>query len=146
VEQARQANRSFPLVTVLKACPEIIAYGPGGTIRSWRDLMVAAVTVRRMLCVDPSAYQDACQVFGPENAATLVACILQRAGHISSAGGYLRDLTGKARRGEFSLGPMLLALLRRRRGGAENVVIDGRDACREVGVGAKPVAGTKVKI
>ncbi|NKL39392.1 hypothetical protein GFL49_38460, partial [Rhizobium leguminosarum bv. viciae] len=28
------------------------------------------------------------------------------------AGGYLRDLTAKARRGEFSLGPMLFALLR----------------------------------
>lgn len=41
-----------------------------------------------------------------------MACILERAGHINSAGGYLRDLTAKARQGKFSLGPMLMALLR----------------------------------
>jgi replication initiation protein RepC len=41
-----------------------------------------------------------------------MACILERAGHINSAGGYLRNLTDKARRGEFSLGPVLMALLR----------------------------------
>lgn len=38
--------------------------------------------------------------------------ILERAGHINSAGVYLRDLTLKARRGEFSLGPTLMALMR----------------------------------
>ncbi len=41
-----------------------------------------------------------------------IACILERAGHIHSAGGYLRDLTAKAGRGEFSLGPVIMALLR----------------------------------
>ncbi|WP_208246447.1 replication initiation protein RepC (plasmid) [Rhizobium sp. T1470] len=30
----------------------------------------------------------------------------------NSAGGYLRDLTTKARRGDFSVGPMLTALAR----------------------------------
>jgi replication initiation protein RepC len=49
---------------------------------------------------------------GPENAATAMACILERGGHINSAGGYLRDLTRKSARGEFSLGPMLMALLK----------------------------------
>ena len=49
---------------------------------------------------------------GPDNAATAMACILERGGHINSAGGYLRDLTRKAVKGEFSLGPMLMALLR----------------------------------
>lgn len=104
--------KAFPLVMVLRACPEIVMYGPGGNIESWRDLMVAAVVVRSMLGVSPSAYQDACEVMGPENAAATMAAILERTGHISSAGGYLRDLTGRARRGEFSLGPVLMALLR----------------------------------
>ncbi|AHK46440.1 replication protein RepC [Ensifer adhaerens OV14] len=45
-------------------------------------------------------------------AAATMACILERAGHINSAGGYLRNLTDKARRGLFSLGPVLMALLR----------------------------------
>jgi len=104
--------RAFPLGMVLKACPEINDYGPGGAVGSWRDLMSAAVVVRSMLGVSPSAYQDACEVMGQQNAAVAVACILERAGHINNAGGYLRDLTRKAERGEFSLGPMLMALMR----------------------------------
>lgn len=104
--------RTFPLGMVMRACPQISDYGPGGGIGSWRDLMAAAVVVRSMLGVSPSAYQEACEVMGPENAATIIACILEKAGHINSAGGYLRDLTRRAQKGEFSLGPVLMALLR----------------------------------
>lgn len=105
-------EKPFPLGMVLSACREISDYGPGGTISSWRDLMGAAVVVRSMLGVSPSAYEEACTVFGPETAATIIACILERARHINSAGGYLRDLTSRAERGEFSLGPMLMAQIR----------------------------------
>ncbi|KKA10837.1 replication initiation protein RepC [Sinorhizobium meliloti] len=108
----REPIKAFPLGTVLKACPDIADYGPGGAVESWRDLMQAAVVVRSMLGVSPSAYQDACEVMGAENAAVVIACILERAGHVNSPGGYLRNLTAKARQGEFSLGPMLMALLR----------------------------------
>ena len=104
--------KNFPIGMVLRACPEIAMYGPGGTIGSWRDLMGAAVVVRSMLGGSPSAYQEACEVMGPDNAATAIACILERGGHINSPGGYLRDLTRRAAKGEFSLGPMLMALLR----------------------------------
>ncbi len=104
--------KAFPLGVVLKACPQITGYGPGGAIGSWRDLMSAAVVVRSMLGVSPSAYQDACEIMGPENAAATIACILERAEQINSAGGYLRNLTAKAGRGEFSLGPVVMALLR----------------------------------
>ncbi|MBD9524679.1 replication initiation protein RepC [Ensifer sp. ENS02] len=102
----------FPLSMVLRACPEIVPFGHGGSISSWREMMMAAVTVRSMLGVSPSAYEEACEVMGQAGAAIAVACIYERAGQINSAGGYLRDLTAKARRGEFSLGPMLFALLR----------------------------------
>ncbi len=104
--------KAFPLGMVLKACPQVIDYGPGGAIGGWRDLMQAAVVVRSMLGISASAYQEACEVMGAENAAVAVAGILERAGHINSAGGYLRDLTRRARRGEFSLGPMIMALMR----------------------------------
>lgn len=104
--------KPFPLGLVLKACPQISDYGPERAITHWRDLMAAAVVVRSTLGVSPSAYQEACETMGPENAAVAMACILERAGHIHSAGGYLRDLTRKAARGEFSLGPMLMALMR----------------------------------
>lgn len=104
--------RAFPLGLVLKACPTIADYGPGGRISSWRDLMSAAVVVRSTLGVSPSAYQDACDAMGPENAAVAIAGILERANFINSAGGYLRDLTRRTERGEFSLGPMIMALLK----------------------------------
>ncbi|MCA1371571.1 replication initiation protein RepC [Bradyrhizobium sp. BRP14] len=104
--------KAFPLSMVLRACPQIADYAPGSRIDHWRELMSAAVVVRSMLKVSPSAYQEACEVMGDQNAAVAIACILERAGHINSAGGYLRDLTRKAARGEFGLGPMLMAAMR----------------------------------
>ncbi|MGO8088780.1 plasmid replication protein RepC [Rhizobium leguminosarum] len=104
--------KSFPLGLVLQACPSILDYGPGGSIGNWRDLLSAAVVVRSMLGVSPSAYEEACSGMGPENAATVIACILERGGHINSPGGYLRDLTRRTERGEFAIGPMLMALVR----------------------------------
>ena len=104
--------KAFPLGMVLRACPQISDYAVGGTISHWRELMAAAVVVRTTLGVSPSAYQDACEIMGPENAAVAMACVLERAGHITSPGGYLRDLTRRSEEGKFSLGPMLMALLR----------------------------------
>lgn len=104
--------KAFPLGMVLRACPQIADYGPGGRIENWRELMKAAVVVRSMLGVSPSAYEEACSAMGPENAAVAMACILERSNFITSAGGYLRDLTRRSERGEFSLGPMLMALMR----------------------------------
>ncbi len=104
--------KAFPLGLVLRACPQISDYAIGGTVSHWRELMAAAVVVRSMLGVSPSAYQDACEIMGPENAAVAMACVLERAGHITSPGGYLRDLTRRSEKGEFSLRPMLMALLR----------------------------------
>jgi len=112
IRPTKEPIKAFPLGMVLQACPGIRDYGPSGNVESWRDLMSAAVVVRSMLGVSPSAYQDACETLGPQNAAAVIACILERAGHIENAGGYLRNLTRKAACGEFSLGPMLMALLR----------------------------------
>lgn len=117
-ERIAEPLKAYPLPLVLRACPQISDYTMGGRIESWRELMSAAVVVRSMLGVSPSAYQEACEVMGPENAAIAIACILERAEHIQSAGGYLRDLTRKAARGEFGLGPMLMAALRAN-GGSE---------------------------
>lgn len=104
--------KSFPLGMVLRACPQIVDYGPAGGISHWRELMTAAVVVRSMLGVSPSAYEEACDAMGAENAAVAIACILERSNFINSAGGYLRDLSKRTERGEFSLGPMLMALLK----------------------------------
>ncbi|WP_184707344.1 plasmid replication protein RepC [Rhizobium lusitanum] len=109
--------KAFPLELVLRACPQIISYGSGQGIRRWRELVEASIIVRSMLGITASTYQSACDTMGTENAATIVACILERSEQINSPGAYLRDLTTRTRRGEFSLGPMITALLRQRGGG-----------------------------
>lgn len=63
---------------VLQACPEIRDYGPNGAVVSWRDLLSAADVVRSMLGVSPSAYEEACGILGAENAAAVMACILEK--------------------------------------------------------------------
>lgn len=103
--------RGYPIGLVLRACPEIADYAASG-IGNWRELMITAAQVRGYLGVSPSAYEEACHVMGQEVAAIVIACILQRAQHINSAGGYLRVLTEKARAGAFSVGPMLMAALK----------------------------------
>lgn len=102
----------FPLGMILKACPDIGMYHRGG-ISTWKDLIAAADLVRGMLGISPSAWKDACQAMGDTDAAVTIAGILQRAEEIRSAGGYLRGLTIKATTGQFSTGPMIMALMRR---------------------------------
>jgi len=57
-EGRREPLKAFPLGMVLQAWPEITMYGPDGSVSNRRDLMAAAVVVRSMLGVSPSAYQD----------------------------------------------------------------------------------------
>jgi replication initiation protein RepC len=104
----------FPLGMVLDLCPDIADYARGG-IAKWSDFVATAALVCALLGVSPSAWEEAVEVMGERKAATAVAAILQRADAISSAGGYLRDLTRKAQAGQFSVGPMLRALFGRRK-------------------------------
>jgi replication initiation protein RepC len=104
--------RTYPLGMVLDACPDILDYAKGGEITSWRDLAVAAAVVRSALGVSPDAWAQALEVLGEHDASIVIAAMLQRGDEIKSAGGYLRALTAKAGAGEFSLGPVLMALLR----------------------------------
>ena len=106
-------NRDYPLGMVLEACPDIVDYAKGG-ISNWRDLLIVAAVVRSMLGISPSAWEAAQSVMGELPAAIVVAAILQRGAAITSAGGYLRELTRKAEAGEFTLGPMLMALMAKR--------------------------------
>ena len=112
-KQPEPAERAYPLGMVLSACPDIIDYAKGG-ISHWRDLLAAAAVVRSMLGISPSAWEEAQSVMGGIQAAIVIACLLQRSATISSAGGYLRELTRKAGVGEFSLGPILMAQINAR--------------------------------
>ena len=102
---------------VLEACPDILDFASGG-ISSWRDLATTAAVVRSAIGVSPDAWAQALEVLGEHDASIVIAAILQRGEEIKSAGGYLRVLTAKARAGEFSLGPVLMALLRGKAGKA----------------------------
>jgi replication initiation protein RepC len=108
---SRMPEGAFPLGMVLDACPDIVDYAKTG-IANWRDFeAAAAAVVRPMLGISPSAWEEAQAVMGERQAAIVVAAILQRGAAINSGGAYLRGLTRKAEAHEFSLGPMLMALI-----------------------------------
>ncbi len=109
-EPKQEREGSYPLGMVLEACPDIVDYAKG-RISNWRDLLATAAVARSALGISPSAWEEAQTILGETQAAVVVACILQRGAAINSAGGYLRSLTRKAEAGEFSLGPMLMALI-----------------------------------
>ena len=102
----------MPLPLVVNVCREIGSYADG-PIRHWHELVRAADLVRPMMGISPSAWDDARRHMGPEDAAVVLAAMLERFSDIRSPGGYLRSLTQKAAEGVFSTGPMVMALLRR---------------------------------
>lgn len=103
---------NLPLEMILAACMEIQTY-TDDPIRNWHDLIKAADFVGPMMGLSQSAWNDAQLNMGSEEAAVVVACILERFQDIRSPGGYLRHLSAKAALGEFSCGPMVMALVRR---------------------------------
>lgn len=105
-------SEGFDLQTIVKACPEISLYGPNGTVRSWQDLQQAGNVVRNMLSISQSAYDEAEKTMGTHTVIAIIACILEKSATIQSPGGYLRTLTEKALSQQFSIKPMLMALLR----------------------------------
>ena len=106
------ARPHVALDTVLRACPDIGHYLPGGTVSSWRDLVSVSVILGSMLRISASAFQDACRTMGAENAAIAIACIYERGGAINSAGAYLRILSKKATLRQFTVVPMVASLLK----------------------------------
>jgi replication initiation protein RepC len=121
-EQHRERSKvveqlGFPLSSVLSACPDIADYHQG-EIRDWRTFVATAGVIRPMLGISPSAWNEACEVMGAQRAAIVLAAILQRSEAIKSAGGYLRNLTQRAAVNEFSIAPMLFALMKPKASGA----------------------------
>ncbi|MEO6012382.1 MAG: plasmid replication protein RepC [Devosia sp.] len=106
-------RRHLPLGIVLDACPNMgwMLKGGGG-IRSWRDFLAAAEVARSILGISPSAWEEAQIAMGEQQAAITLAAIHQRQDQIKSPGGYLRNLTERAKEGKFSTWPMIMALLR----------------------------------
>ncbi len=103
---------NIPIAMVLAVCAEIYTYAPDG-LRHWHQLVRAAEIVRPMMGISLSAWHEAVVAMGVEEAAVVVVVMLERFSEIKSPGGYLRHLTRKAQTGEFSCGPMVMALMRK---------------------------------
>lgn len=101
----------IPLGLVIATCKEFKTYHQD-PVRHWHQLVAAADTIRPMLGISPSAWEEARQAMGPEQAAVVLLAMLERFEEIRSPGGYLRALTAKAGQGAFSCGPMVMALTR----------------------------------
>ena len=118
---ATRPSLGTPLPMVIEACPDILDYisgreGQGGdplTSRppSWAEFLKAAELVRAMLGISPDAWRDAVETMGQADASIVVAAILQKGDEVRFPGGYLRALTEKKRDGQFSVGPILMALI-----------------------------------
>lgn len=103
---------SIPLHLVIKSCPSVANFYQG-PIRHWHQLHAAACYIRPTMDISPSAWDEAQHFMGPEQAAVVVLAMLERFSEIRSPGGYLRTLTKKAAEGQFSCGPMIMALIKR---------------------------------
>jgi replication initiation protein RepC len=103
----------IPLHLVIAGCPSLKTFYQGD-IRHWHQLFNAACHVRPAMGISASAWEEAQRFMGPEQASIVVVAMLERFADIRSPGGYLRALTSKAAAGEFSCGPMVMALMSRR--------------------------------
>ncbi len=84
---------------------------------SWSEVVDAADYLRSSLGISRSAWIDACHTLGRNDAAAAVAIIAARGDEITSPGGYLRGMTGKARAGRLNLMGSLWGLAERRHDG-----------------------------
>ncbi|WGT52488.1 plasmid replication protein RepC [Thioclava nitratireducens] len=112
-EQDTRHLPKIPLHLVIAACPSLKTFYQG-EVRHWHQLFDAACHVRPAMGISASAWEEAQRFMGPEQASIVVAAMLERFEDIRSPGGYLRALTAKAAAGEFSCGPMVMALIGRR--------------------------------
>ncbi len=103
----------IPLHLVIAGCPSLKTFYQGD-IRHWHQLFDAACHVRPAMGISASAWEEAQRFMGPEQASIVVVAMLERFADIRSPGGYLRALASKAAAGEFSCGPMVMALMSRR--------------------------------
>lgn len=112
-ESSDQKLPNIPLTLVTSVCQEFKTYAPQ-EVRHWHHLVQAADVIRPMMGISPSAWFDATDAMGHEEAAVVLCAMLERFEEIKSPGGYLRALTRKASEDGFSVGPMIMALMTKR--------------------------------
>lgn len=103
---------SIPLSLVLTSCLEMLSYATG-RLTDWQGLQETAERVRPMMGIAPGVWSEARRVMGGEEAAIVLAAMLERFEEIRSPDAYLRTLCLKAANGKFSAARMVFALSRR---------------------------------
>ncbi len=101
----------YPLHVILAACPQIKSFS-NDEIRCYRDLVDVASHLAPALGLSSEVWANAQRALGREQAAIVLAAMLERFDVIRSPGAYLRVLVRKAVLGQFTSGPMIAALLR----------------------------------
>jgi len=105
---------TISLEQVIKACPEIEIFYDA-PVRHWEQLIDASRRLYKAIGISCDAYRNAEKWLGFEQAAVVIAAILQRFARIRSPGAYLHHLVQKAVEGKFSCRPMIMALLTSKR-------------------------------
>lgn len=108
----RPDPEAIRLSELKEACPEFAEYALDG-LKSWADARKAADLARPMLGISKNAWHEAVEAMGQGGAIVVLAYLIERAGEIKSAGGYLRSLTDRASTGKLRLRPMVDSLLNR---------------------------------
>lgn len=83
----------------------------------WRDVVDAAYQMLPTLGISKSAWSEACKVLDRQGAALCIIIIDQKAqmNQIRNPGGYLREMTARAKTGELKLHKSIFGLLKRGR-------------------------------
>jgi replication initiation protein RepC len=111
--QPNTATAGLAPAVLAKLCSPLRVYLASGR-PAWPDVVDAADYLRAELGISRSAWIDACQTLGRNDAAAAVAIIAAKGSEIASAGGYLRGMTARARVGRLNLQGSLWGLAERR--------------------------------
>lgn len=107
MKQPPTATHPIGLPVIMQACPGFadMARGVQPYLNSWRDLEYVADRLRPAIGISEDAWITAKRGLGGPMAAAAFALITDKYsdGEVSSPGGYLRGLIGKAQRGELNL-------------------------------------------
>ena len=112
-----QSTKRISLTSVLAACPEVQSFAVT-PLRTWREFVDVVATLRPGIQIDDQTWHDAIHTMGHEEAAIVLAAMLEKFNSIRSPAAYFRSLTLRARNGTFTPVPMVTALLNRHRGAA----------------------------
>ncbi|ANT63475.1 hypothetical protein AYJ57_23655 (plasmid) [Salipiger sp. CCB-MM3] len=110
LDAAEKDRLTLPQIT--DTCREYQAFFPEKP-RNWHELISMAQRLAPMMGIEAPVLHDAQRTMGPERAAAVLLCLLDRHSEIRKPGAYLRRLTQIARNGGFSVSSMLGALSRR---------------------------------